>query len=594
MTPEELRHLRDPRRALRACGKVPAQSAKGGDNLIDYNPTTITVRMQTDILNYMADPPIDPNTGMVLWMLLIGGRQTGKSVTTEYAAYAKTAYSTAWRHLCTADTPGRAEELLKNVNSLHKTWPKSLRAERQYDSEVYQATFKEMHVGDEHLVERIMRTQHAGENPIGLPWDSWHWSEFCFSPEAGPYYSGLRPAIANRAHARVVWESTPNPGNIVPDVGFGREMYFAAKAARADNAEGALSRFFAKFYPFWDSKLCRRPWPKDLKPDLEELRLYERYHGLGLTWEHLAFRQETFRDDPEIRRDPELFGIWYPFDDLSCWAHIEGAIFNSHHLDRIEKSGRLVKWVPNGNAMYYRGYRKDPGEVDPDAGYLIAVDPNGYKGRDHGAATLREVWDDEQIQVASFAGGWRDGVNPESMAHWVGKTARRFKAVVLVEATGVGAGVLSVLRQQYPDVRLYCHEGDQDRPGVPATAPRKQEMIAVHKDALLSGLTLQDEDGFAQHKGYQNDKVVEETEGQLQLAGGKTSRNRRPRHHWDKVSAEMWASWGVANHVVRRPMKPKALPPPKDCWDTMDELDTILARAAERSSRGAFTPQGRT
>lgn len=593
MNAEELRHLRDPRAALRACGKVPAQSAVGGQNLISYDPFTISHTLQRDILNYIANPPRDPRTDMVLWMLLIGPRQIGKSVTAEYGFYAKTAYSTSWRHLCTADTRTRAEELLKNVNSLHKTWPKNLRAERAYDSEVYQATFREMRVGDEHLVERIMRTQHAGENPIGLPWDSWHWSEFCFSPEAPAYYSGLRPAIVNRSHARVVWESTPNPGNIVADVGFGRDMYFAAKAARSDDSEAILSRFFAKFYPFWDSKLCRRPWPKGLVPDLEELRLYERYHTAGLTWDHLAFRQETLRDDPEIRRDPDLFGIWYPFDDISCWKSLEGAIFTDHHLSRIERSGRLVEWTPRDNALFYRGWRKDPGEVDPDAAYLISVDPNGYGGRDHGAAEMREVWADEQYQVAVMAGGRRDGVNPETLGHWVGKTARKFKAVVVVEATGVGAGVLSLLKQQYPEVHLYYHENNIDRPGVPATANRKQEAITHHKDALLDDLWLQDKDGLAQHKGYQNDKMVEEGDGALQLAGGRTSRNRRPRHHWDKVSASMWGSWAVANHLVRRPTKPAPTKPPKDGWDTLDELDAILDRMDGRKSRGAFIPQGK-
>lgn len=590
ITEAELKHLRDPRRALRACGMIPTQAAVDGRNLVPYNPDEITVRMQRDILSYIADPPRDPHTGMTRWMLLIGYRQGGKSVTAEYGFYVRTAYAQSWQHLCTADNGDRAGELLKRVNGLHKTWPRRLRAERAYDAEVWQATFREMRAGGEHLVERVMRTQHAGQNPIGLPWDSVHWSEFCFSQEAPGYWSGLRPAIVNRAHALMLWESTPNPGNLVPDCGFGKEMYFAAKTRHAEE-DGAPSRFFSKFYPFWDGKLNRRPWLQEWKPDNSELRLLEKYGPYGLRLEHLAFRREAMRTDPEIRRNPDVFGIWYPFDDLTCWAKVSGAIFQSHHLDRQANSGRLKAW-PNGETeCFYPGWRKDPGEVDPNAAYIIAVDPNGYGGRDHGAAELREVWSDEQYEVASFAGGRIDGVDPEVLGHWVGKTARRYKAEVVVESTGVGTGVLTLLRQQYPDVRLYHHNGDPEKPGVPASPKTKQEALAHHKDALMDDLWLQDRAKYEQHISYRNDKAVEETDGQLQLQGGTTSRQRRPRHHWDRVSASMWASWAVANGICRRPVKPKPVAPPRPPCETIEGLEAVMARIEQRRTRGVLQPE---
>lgn len=591
ITADQLQALRDPRRSLRTCGKVPSQNAVDGKGLAPYDPTAITHRMQQDILSYIASPPIDPATGLTAWFLLVGSRQTGKSWTAEAGFYVKAAYAQTWKHLCTADTGDRAGELLKNINSLHKTWPSGLRAERQYDSEVWQATFKEVYMGGEQLVERVMRTQHAGQNPIGLPWDSIHWSEYAFCPEAYAYWSGLRPAIVNRPRSLMVWETTANPGTITPDVGFAREMYFAAKAKVGD--DGVPSRFFARFYPFWDSKLCVRPWPKDATPELEEQRLFERYSPYGLRWEHLAFRRATFREDAEIRRDPDQFGIWYPFDDLTCWAKASGAIFQSHHLDRHRNSGRLVEWLPSGNAMFYRGWRKDPGEVDPDAAYLISVDPNGYGGRDHGAAELREVWQDEQIQVGVFAGGRSDGVDPEVLARWVGQTARRFRAWVIVESTGVGAGVISILRSQYPDIRLYHHNQDFEKPGVPASSKTKQEALAAHKDALMDDLVLQDKLGFGHHLSYQNDKAVEEGDMALQLQGGKTSRNRRGRGHWDRVSASMWGSWGVANGVCPRPMKPKPPVAPKAGYDTLAELDRVLVALDGARPRGAFVRQER-
>lgn len=596
ITHDDLELLRDPRRSLPVCGKVRAMSAVDGRALIPYDPKLITTRMQLDILQYIADPPRSPLTGQVLWMILLGYRQGGKSVAAEYGFYAQTAYSQSWKHLCVADEPQRAKELLARVNNLHAEWPREVRMERKYDQETWQATFSPVQVEHERLVERLMRTQHTGQNPIGADWDSCHWSEADFSPDAPAWWSAFKPSMTNRDHARLLIETTANPGTITPSVGFVRDLYFASKANRDANDDGGPSRFFCRFYPFWDSKIHQRPWnPKD-KLENEEIRLLERYGPHGLRKEHLAFRRGEMVDDALIRANPETFRIWYPFDDLTCWPRRGSRIFSSEILERHESSPRITPWVPTDHAQFYPGWRKPPGEVDPDAAYVISVDPNGYGvGRDHGSAELREVWSDEQYQVAVFAGGARDGVDPEVLARWVGLTARKFKARVFVESTGVGMAVLALLRTHYLDIDLYHYEDNPERPGVPASLPRKLEALTHHRTQLAGDLVLQDADGVAQLASYRNDKQVEESDSQLQLAGGHNSRGRRPRHHWDKVSASMWGSWAVGLGHVNRPSKPKAAPPARLEIETAEDwarVDAMLARQAA-FRRGVYTHQGK-
>lgn len=577
-----LKLLRDPRRALPAYGYVATQDGRD-ETVVRYSPDTVTVRAQRDVLAYWNSPPRDPHTGLTYWRIDLKGRQVGLSTTAEAAAYVRTSTANSWNHLCLADTPKRAQELLARVNLLHDRWDLGVRMTRRYNNETWQASFAPVFAGGERLSDRRMVTQHTGMNPIGGSWDSIHWSEADFSGEdAERYWSSMLPALINRTHAVVHIESTANPGNLVPSVGFLKDMYSAAKNGRD---MGVPNRFLACFYPFWDGRLNSRPWSPHAKPDLEELRLLERYGPKGLTLDHLAFRREALATDPLVRRNPETFGIWYPFDDLTCWPVLAGQTFKAHHMARHLGAPHLIPWDPTNNAMFYPGRRKPAGEPDPDAAYVMGVDPNGYGGRDHGAAELREVWADEQREVASFAGGRREGVNPEALAAWIVETSRRWREagariLVVVESTGVGAGLIALLRRE-PGVDLFHTE--PDRPGVPASAQKKQEALAAHLDALMDDLLLHDEDKVSQHTNYRNDKAVEETDTSLQLQDGNPSRRRRARHHWDKVSACMWTSWAVAAGYVRRPFMPVIKPPrTKPYPSTEEEWDEYEARNTPR------------
>lgn len=573
-----LEQMADPRFSLPRYAKI---KAKAGAGLIPYNPTMLTSTLQRDILDYWANPPRDPRTGDTLWRIFLASRQTGKSTTVGAAAYVKTAYSTVWRHLCTADTPDRADMLIGRVNDIHESWPLRLRMRRRWAQETKKATFVAGRLAGREFGERTMFTQHAAMNAIGDAIDSQHWSE-CDFVDGAAYWSALRPALTTNRDAIVCWETTANPGNVVPATGWFKSQYLAAKRG-TDLETGAYSRFRAGFYPFWDGLLNRAPWPKEWTPDLEELRLLDRYGPLGLTLDNLAFRRQAIHEDQLLERNPGLFGIWYPFDDVSCWPAAGNSTFDTAIIARQKGSGLLQQWPEGATEREYPGRRRPAGEPDPDASYIIAVDPNGFGGRDHGVATLRECWDDLQLQRAVIAGGARDGVQPDTIAAWVVAQARKFGARVFVEANGVGQAVIALIKQ-HSDVSIYHRS--KGKPGIAASTGSKAQALAAHRTFLRRELFFQSEWTLDQHADYQNDKAVEESDGQLQLNAGPT-RRRRDRSHWDQVSAEMWASWAVRHAGVRLPSLPEA-PEPKVFEGTAEDWDAWQAAwgAEQRRDKG--------
>ena len=94
-----LNTLRSPAHALPAFGEVHDQKT---GRFVKYNPLGITSQLQKAILDYMSAPPRLP-TGETKFFTLLGYRQAGKSLTTEYAAYCKAAYIPGWDHVCIAE-----------------------------------------------------------------------------------------------------------------------------------------------------------------------------------------------------------------------------------------------------------------------------------------------------------------------------------------------------------------------------------------------------------------------------------------------------------------------------------------------------------
>lgn len=516
-TPDVAERLRDPWDSLHAYAQVMDQET-GGPVL--YDAHRLTDGLQETVLSYMSDPP-RLEDGSTAWLALLKPRQAGASLTAELGGYVKAAYSPGWEHDCIADTQKRAEYLHGRVHFTHERWPREVRSPTISAAERKQLTFKG--VGGSMQVLSAERDSVG----IGLSPDSLHGSEVPFWSDAGKVWTELAPSIRNRKNSLVVMESTAAPEG-TPSVEFWREL--------CDTARRGQGRWVYAFFPFWDGKLNRRVWKAEDRPDLEELRLLEKYGPHGLTLDGLAFRRFTMSDDREIRRNPELFGVWYPFDDLSCWSGVVSGAIPRHALERHHHEAD-VEW--RGPLMKFEPY-------EPHRAYVMGVDPTGYTGRDHASIQLLGGDSDGWKQAACYASA---ATTPEMLADIVCKLGEEYgKPMVVVESNGVGQALLALLSQRgYPNL---FHEA-KGRPGKVSTSKSQAQMIAWLTDALLDDLTLRDRDTVRQLGTYKQDKLVETDERLMVIRGGRPGRNRRERHHWDKVSALMMAVAGTRFVAVR-------------------------------------------
>ena len=513
--------LADPSISLLAYGSVHDQST---GQTVRYDPYKITHKLQATLLAYYSTPPVS-EIGQNKWLCLLGYRQAGKSLTAELAAYVKTAYNVGWDHVCIADTRSRAEYLHQRVHFCHSHWNEAIRSKTVPNREVRQMTF-DSQVGGK---MRVMSGE-SGAVGIGQSPDSFHASECPYWADAGAQFTLIYPSMINRDHSLMVLESTPAPMD-APSAEWWHDQCREAKRG--------LSRWVYAFFPFWDGKLNKRPWPKDAKLDLEEIDLLHRFSSQGLTKENLAFRRLMLDVDPEIRRNPDLFNVYYPFDDISCWVSSVNAVIHPSLLKK-HKAKELSPWIPP-----YMEYEKPL----PDAKYVIGVDPAGYAARDHASFQVLKVYDNEWTQVACFA----DHTEPIPFSKKILEVARKYNhATVAVESNGVGAAVIALLQEL--DCRNLFHEKAY-RPGMAATSKSVDQMLSWLQEALKDELVLNDSDTVDQLTSYRHDKRVERSASHEILYGDGPGKRRRDRHHWDKISALQMAVVAARREPTR--YKPK-------------------------------------
>ena len=502
----------DPGLMLCAYGSIQDQATGMS---VKFDPTKITDKLQSTILSYYSDPP-KTGTGQTKWLVLLGYRQAGKSLVSELCAYAKTAYTPGWDHVCIADTRDRAEYLHRRVHYTHARWPDALRSPTTASREIRQLSF-------EHKVGGRMRvlSGESGAVGIGQSPDSFHGSELPFWNDAETQFSLIYPSMINRDHSLMVLESTP--------LYAGDWWHDQCMDAKRGNG-----RWVYAFFPFWDGRLNVRPWPKGSKLDNEEIALMNKYGHLGLKKENLSFRRFVMSTDAQVRRSPELFRAFYPFDDVTCWLTTTRAIFGENILAR-HRERQMQKW----RAPYMEYEPPEPGAI-----YAMGVDPAGHAARDHAAFQVLKVYDGEWTQVACYA----DHTEPIAFTKKVLEVAERYnRASVVIESNGVGAATIALAKQA--DYRnLYC-----ERPytaGFTSTSKTLEQMIGWLQDALMDELTLNDDDTFSQLCSYRHDKRTETSVVAEMLRGG-IGAKRRERHHWDKISALQMAVVG-ARRLPRR------------------------------------------
>ena len=495
-----LEALRDPAISLQAYAKIIDQ--RTGDEHT-YDPFAITNRLQETVVSYYSDPP-ETDVGQVKWLTLLGYRQGGKSLTAELCGYVKSAYTPGHDHVCIADNRDRAEYLHRRIHLTHSRWPEPVRARTVPNREVRQLTFQ-------HGGKMRVLSGESGAVGIGQSPDSFHGSELPYWRNAGHQFSMIYPSMINRDHSQVLLESTPCPMS-EPSAEWWRD--------HCRDAKMGMGRWVYAFFPFWDGALNQRRWPENSALELEEIALLEKYGPKGLKKEHLAFRRLMIETDAEIRKNPDLFRVYYPFDDITCWIASTGSVFHPSLLKKHQERV-LVPW----REPYMEYEQPENGAV-----YVMGVDPAGYAARDHAAFQVLKVYDGEWTQVATF-GGITDPVLFAKKIYTIG--TKYNNALVAVESNGVGVATLALLEDMgYSN--LYYERAY--RPGVAATTKSVSMMLSYLQDALKDELILYDEDTVGQLGSYREDKRVERTVSAEMLHSGKPGK-RRARHHWDKISA---------------------------------------------------------
>ena len=516
---ETLRELSDPALSLRLFGRVQ-DIVTGSD--VAYDPGVMTRTLQQTVLAYCSDPPRN-QYGQTMFMLALKFRQAGVSTEVDSCGYVKAAYQPNQDVITIADTRERAQYLHGRVHALHRAWPEQIRSETIPNREARQLTFTN---GSK---IRTMASDGSGVG-IGLTPSFLHLSELPWWTDLGGVMSYLRPALEQRANVIVVAETTPAP-SYEPSAEYTRLM--------ARDARLGKGRWLYCFAPYWDGHLNARPWPKEWRPDNEELKLLEAYGHLGLKLENLAFRR-LMLEDPEFRRDPSLFDVFYPSNDTDCWGKGSIGVIPSHALRKHERPD-LVR-----TTEAYAEF--EPPE--PDAMYVIGVDPVGFAARDHGAFQVLKVYDGEWTQVARYAAH----TAPPELEAIIRQTAVRYNnARVVVESNGVGQAIISLLKVAgYPHV----YSEAPGRPGVASTGHNADRHLGWLIDALMDDLVLNDAETVSQLQEYRNDKRIEESATTEQIRH-ETNKRRRDRHHWDLVSALVMAVIG-ARTMPRRTKRVKS------------------------------------
>ena len=562
MDDDLIRQLRDPRVTVPEFCSVVDQRT---EDIIQYDADRVCPRLQHSILAFMGDTPRDSD-GMTQWLIVNASRQTTKSTTTALAMANLAEYTPGAFAAIIADKKERAEDLFRAIDISYEYKPEEVKYPTIANRESRQLTFT--HKGK-------IRTLAANQENVGIGRGAsyLHMSELPFWNDPADVWFKMGPAFRTRENAVIVMESTPAPMS-EPGAEWYRDM-----CAEARKGHG---RFKFLFVPFYESKLNERNWHPSWKPDSTELKLLEKY-GPPTGLENLAFRRRVMEEDKLIRRYPELFFVFYPVNSITCWQQPGGGAIPAHVLEK-HLEGEMVLWDPPDN-MYM--------EYEPpkaDAIYVIGVDPAGFGSGDQASFQVLELWADEWKQVATFSSS---EASPPEVARHVLDAAKRYNdAEVVVENNGVGAGVLSILElasdyngvvlvdqsgveRRFQLKNLYYHKRGSARsaPGIPASKRTNSEAMAAMIDALMDRLTLKDAETVEQLRSYRRDKELEDSEKFKLLQPGKTGRGRRSKHHWDRISALLWACLVARDLPVR--YKPKTK---EQAELEKNELDQIMQK----------------
>jgi hypothetical protein len=561
-----------------------------------YDAQRVSPLMQVRILHALSDPDRTVD-GHKTWPVVVTSRQAGKSYTVAAANYLLTGYTPGSTGAIITDTRERSDTLFKYINDVHYGMPLNVRPMATSRQETRQITFVDKHNDPTGSIKTY--SAGSGNMGIGRSWDYSVISEVPFIDNMADLWYKMRPAVTNRKEASVVFESTPAPLS-EPSAEFYKNLVFQAM--------DGTGRFRLQFTPYFQSRLNERAWQKEWRLTNEEIAWLQQYGPTGihegrpinapgapyLTLENLAFRRRTMEEDPEIRRHPNLFNIFYPMDIATCWQHSGQGSIPRSAIEAIRKQIRLP-WKPDEEGLQWY---VNPNTIHEQAVCVLAVDPSGHGTGDCAAFQLYAIWDDEWEHLAQFSSRSADPLVVARIICEVAQIANN--AHVVVENNGVGAATLTHLKmantdfavmpdkdglmKEYHLKRLYYHK--PYKPGIAASKQSNKEAMAALIDAMLSKkLKIRCDVLFSHVADYRRDSEVKSGETSLILNQGKTMKGRRDKHHWDRVSALLWLAW-AATHITATRYKPKDDPEEGTTGDSLSYREfTRMEKAAKAKRR---------
>lgn len=593
------------------------------DQVFALDPDAVCPAMQWPIFRYAADPP-KSDDGYNDWLLVSGSRQTLKSYTSGMAGLNRVAFTRSGMGATIADNSDRAKDLFEKTLFSMKSVPAHMRPTILNEDNAF--TRMRFDQGDKAIATYKILTAGSANVGIGKSLVHCHASEIPFWDDFLGVWDGLFPALNNRKNATVILESTPAPLS-EPSAPAFRAMLLDARSKY--NADGTRNRFNVLFVPYFLSKANERQWTAQMHLSNKEQSMLDA-HGCyadknravlqdwllqtkgrydpekapgapWLTYLNLAFRRDVMANNPKVKRNPDLFDVWFPSDPLTCWAVAGGSTFPKHIVEKHRGRGKVVApWFPDdlGVQVY-----EDP---EPGAVYVIGVDPSGYTIGDPAAFSIWKAWDqgnDGFEQVLEFAS---QEATPMDVAYLLAYYAKQYNdAYIIAEKTGVGLATVTQLVHAFqsrsggvfvepvskmevrlPIRNLHYHKlatGDST-PGMPAT---KQTNMAVNDaalDMLLKDTTIVRSEALIDQMGsYREDRQVRETETHKILNPGTTLKGRKPKHHWDRVSAMMLACYGA--QFLRRRFRPSSDDTPRTSGEySHEDMNTYEGREAWREN----------
>ena len=532
----------DPETTLRAFGKVMGQEE---GKSIDWSTDAVCPPIAKGITSYVARAPTDAD-GYIKILTVLSARQTTKSATAALCAYVQTAYRPGTQSYIVADFKDRAAALFKNVTHLHREMPSDVRAASIPSSEIKQLTFK-------HGSTLQLRSGDQDNVGIGLSPDFLHISEAPFWGDVSDFWSKALPSFRNRKNAYVIIESTPAPQD-EPSTEWFVEHCDESRRMSKD----PRSRHAFLFVPYYQSWLNERNWDPKANLTSEEEKMLRKYgpppgapeNALHLprvpwlTYRNLAFRRETIILDKGIKKNPALFDTYYPINPVTCWGAVSGGPIPKDYIDRLAQQD-LVPWEPDVNGI--QRYIESP---RPGARYVIGIDPAGWTSHGNGdqaSFQILEVWSDRVEQAAVFSSSTS---TPKLVVELVVKEAQRYnQPIIICEKNGVGEAAISYL-QDAANAGLiknlwYKEFGFNIPPGVHSGNTTLDQALSLLVELMEKQLYLHDQETFEQLRTYKNDKAFAPSRARQLSDPENPGKGKRARHHWDRVSALLWAAYAT-------------------------------------------------